>query len=449
MDNETMHEVLLELLEAKKYRELKKELCDMNEVDIAAFMEELDNEKALIVFRMLPKELATEVFACLEVEQQESIIDSINDTELKYIIEDLYVDDAVDMLEELPARVVKRVLKSATSDTRKLINEFLKYPANSVGSIMTAEYVGLKKNMRVEEAFEYIRKHGIDKETIYTCYVMDSTRVLEGVITVKELLMNPYDKKIEDIMDDKVIKVVTTEDREDVVDIFNKYNFLSLPVVDHENRLVGIVTIDDIVGVMEEEDTEDFEKMAAMLPSEKPYLKTGVVELAKNRIIWLIVLMISDMLTGGILSNYEQAFVVLPILVTFVPMIMGTGGNAGSQSSTMVIRGMAVGEIELKDALKVLWKEFRVAVIVGTILAIIDFIKIVVQYPGKYLVGMTVALSMFMTVMLANLAGGVLPVLAKKLKLDPAIMAAPLISTLVDAMSLLIFFTIAVNLLKL
>ena len=449
MDNETMHEVLLELLEAKKYRELKKELCDMNEVDIAAFMEELDNEKALIVFRMLPKELATEVFACLEVEQQESIIDSINDTELKYIIEDLYVDDAVDMLEELPARVVKRVLKSATSDTRKLINEFLKYPANSVGSIMTAEYVGLKKNMRVEEAFEYIRKHGIDKETIYTCYVMDSTRVLEGVITVKELLMNPYDKKIEDIMDDKVIKVVTTEDREDVVDIFNKYNFLSLPVVDHENRLVGIVTIDDIVGVMEEEDTEDFEKMAAMLPSEKPYLKTGVVELAKNRIIWLIVLMISDMLTGGILSNYEQAFVVLPILVTFVPMIMGTGGNAGSQSSTMVIRGMAVGEIELKDALKVLWKEFRVAVIVGTILAIIDFIKIVVQYPGKYLVGMTVALSMFMTVMLANLAGGVLPVLAKKLKLDPAIMAAPLISTLVDAMSLLIFFTIAVSLLKL
>ena len=430
MDNERVHELLIELLESKKYRELKKELCDMNEVDIATFMEELDNEKSLIVFRMLPKELATEVFACLEVEQQESIIDSINDTELKYIIEDLYVDDAVDMLEELPARVVKRVLKSATSDTRKLINEFLKYPANSVGSIMTAEYVGLKKDMTVEEAFEYIRKHGIDKETIYTCYVMDRTRVLEGVLTVKELLMNPYDKKIEDIMDDKVIKVVTTEDREEVVDIFNKYNFLSLPVVDHEDRLVGIVTIDDIVGVMEEEDTEDFEKMAAMLPSEKPYLKTGVMELAKNRITWLVVLMISDMLTGGILSNYERAFVVLPILVTFVPMIMGTGGNAGSQSSTMVIM-----------------KEGMVSLLVGLVLGIVNFIRLVIMYPGQYMIALTVMLTLLGTVIMAKIVGGVLPLIAKLLKGDPALMAAPLITTIVDALSLMIYFQIAVRLL--
>lgn len=447
MDNERVHELLIELLESKKYRELKKELCDMNEVDIATFMEELDNEKSLIVFRMLPKELATEVFACLEVEQQESIIDSINDTELKYIIEDLYVDDAVDMLEELPARVVKRVLKSATSDTRKLINEFLKYPANSVGSIMTAEYVGLKKDMTVEEAFEYIRKHGIDKETIYTCYVMDRTRVLEGVLTVKELLMNPYDKKIEDIMDDKVIKVVTTEDREEVVDIFNKYNFLSLPVVDHEDRLVGIVTIDDIVGVMEEEDTEDFEKMAAMLPSEKPYLKTGVMELAKNRITWLVVLMISDMLTGGILSNYERAFVVLPILVTFVPMIMGTGGNAGSQSSTMVIRGMAVGEIGPKDAFKVIMKEGMVSILVGLVLGIVNFIRLVIMYPGQYMIALTVMLSLLGTVIMAKIVGGVLPLIAKLCKGDPALMAAPLITTIVDAFSLMIYFQIAVRLL--
>ena len=446
---ENVKEVLFDLVSRKQFRQLKDELCEMNEFDIASFLEELDSEKQIIIFRMLPKELASDVFACLEVETQEHIINSITDKELAYIIEELYVDDAVDMLEELPATVVKRVLQNAAPSTRLQINEFLKYPENSAGSIMTAEYIGLKKNMTVQEAFAYIRKHGYDKETIYTCYVMGDYRVLEGVVTVKEMLMSSYDVLIEDIMDTKVIKADTLDHREDIVKIFNKYGFLSVPVVDHDNRLVGIVTIDDAMDVMEEEATEDFEKMAAMNPSEKPYLKTGVFEIAKNRIMWLLFLMISAMITGGILSKFEQAISAMPILVSFIPMLTDTGGNAGSQSSTMVIRGMAVGEIELKDALKVLWKEFRVAVIVGTILAIIDFIKIVVQYPGKYLVGMTVALSMFMTVMLANLAGGVLPVLAKKLKLDPAIMAAPLISTLVDAMSLLIFFTIAVNLLKL
>ena len=327
---ENVKEVLFDLVSRKQFRQLKDELCEMNEFDIASFLEELDSEKQIIIFRMLPKELASDVFACLEVETQEHIINSITDKELAYIIEELYVDDAVDMLEELPATIVKRVLQNAAPSTRLQINEFLKYPENSAGSIMTAEYIGLKKNMTVQEAFAYIRKHGYDKETIYTCYVMDAKRMLEGVVTVKDLLMNDYEVKIEDIMDTNVIKAVTTDDKEEIADLFNKYDLLSLPVVDHENRLVGIVTIDDAVDVMEEEATEDFEKMAAMLPSEKPYLKTSVLELAKNRITWLLVLMISSMLTGGILTRYEDAFQVMPLLVSFVPMLTDTGGNAGS-----------------------------------------------------------------------------------------------------------------------
>lgn len=449
MEENMMTERLLELLKEKNYREFKKALVDINEADIAEFIDELDSENACLAFRLLPKAIATDVFAELDSEVQEHIINGMSDSDLQYIIEDLSIDDAVDMLEELPPAMVVRVLENATADTRKQINEILKYPENSAGSIMTVEFIGLKKTMTVKEAFDYIRKYGTDKETIYTCYVMGDYRVLEGVVTVKEMLMSSYEVLIEDIMDTKVIKADTLDHREDIVKIFNKYGFLSVPVVDHDNRLVGIVTIDDAMDVMEEETTEDFEKMAAMNPSEKPYLKTSVFEIAKNRITWLLFLMISAMITGGILSKFEKAISAMPILVSFIPMLTDTGGNAGSQSSTMVIRGMAVGEIELKDALKVLWKEFRVAIVVGLVLAIIDFIKIVVQYPGKYLVGITVALSMFITVMLANLAGGVLPVLAKKLKLDPAIMAAPLISTLVDAMSLLIFFTIAVNLLRL
>ena len=308
---ENIKEILFDLVSRKQFRQLKEKLCDMNEFDIASFMEELDSEKQIIVFRMLPKELASDVFACLEVDTQGHIINGITDKELAYIIEELYVDDAVDMLEELPATVVKRVLQNAAPSTRLQINEFLKYPENSAGSIMTAEYIGLKKSMTVEEAFAYIRKHGYDKETIYTCYVMDAKRMLEGVVTVKDLLMSDYEVKMEDIMDTNVIKAVTTDDKEEIADLFNKYDLLSLPVVDHENRLVGIVTIDDAVDVMEEEATEDFEKMAAMHPSEKPYLKTGVFELAKNRIVWLLVLMISSMLTGGILTRYEDAFGII------------------------------------------------------------------------------------------------------------------------------------------
>ncbi len=444
---ENIKEVLFDLVSRKQFRQLKDELCDMNEFDIASFLEELDSEKQIIVFRMLPKELASDVFACLEIETQSHIINSITDKELAYIIEELYVDDAVDMLEELPATVVKRVLQNAAPSTRLQINEFLKYPENSAGSIMTAEYIGLKKNMTVQEAFAYIRKHGYDKETIYTCYVMDAKRMLEGVVTVKELLMNDYEVKIEDIMDTNVIKAVTTDDKEEIADLFNKYDLLSLPVVDHENRLVGIVTIDDAVDVMEEEATEDFEKMAAMLPSEKPYLKTGVLELAKNRITWLLVLMISSMLTGGILTKYEKAFEALPLLVSFVPMLTDTGGNAGSQSSTMIIRGMTIGEIASSDILKVIWKETRVSVIVGLILGAVNFIRLIFQYPGQPLVALTVVLALFATVLVAKVIGGMLPIIAKRLKLDPAIMAAPLITTIVDAVSLVIYFQIAVELL--
>lgn len=358
-------EELMDLLFTRQFRKLKDILTEMNEVDIATFIEELDSEKTVVVFRMLPKELASDVFACLEVDKQEHIINSITDYELGTIVDDLFVDDAVDMLEELPANVVKRVLKNARPDTRKLINQFLNYPENSAGSIMTAEYVGLKQSMTVEQAFAYIRKNGVDKETIYTCYVMDAKRRLEGVVTVKDLLMNPYEEIIGNIMDTHVIKAFTTEDQEEVADSFQKYDLLSLPVVDHEERLVGIVTVDDVVDVMEQEATEDFEKMAAMLPSEKPYLKTGVFQLAKNRIAWLLILMISSMITGGILAKYEAAFAVIPLLVTFIPMLTDTGGNAGSQSSTMIIRGMAVGEIEPGDLFKVLWKELRVGIIVG------------------------------------------------------------------------------------
>ena len=444
---ENVKEVLFDLVSRKQFRQLKDELCEMNEFDIASFLDELDSEKQIIIFRMLPKELASDVFACLEVETQEHIINSITDKELAYIIEELYVDDAVDMLEELPATIVKRVLQNAAPSTRLQINEFLKYPENSAGSIMTAEYIGLKKNITVQEAFAYIRKHGYDKETIYTCYVMDAKRMLEGVVTVKDLLMNDYDVKIEDIMDTNVIKAVTTDDKEDIADLFNKYDLLSLPVVDHENRLVGIVTIDDAVDVMEEEATEDFEKMAAMLPSEKPYLKTSVLELAKNRITWLLVLMISSMLTGGILTKYEDAFQVMPLLVSFVPMLTDTGGNAGSQSSTMIIRGMTIGEIASSDILKVIWKEARVSVVVGLILGLVNFIRLVIQYPGQPVVALTVVLALFATVFLAKVIGGMLPILAKKLKLDPAIMAAPLITTIVDAVSLVIYFQIAVELL--
>ena len=438
-----------ELMDVRDFRRLKECLVQLQEADIAEFMEELAGEKTVMVFRMLPKELATDVFAFLPAEKQQEIIDSITDAELQTVIEDLFVDDAVDMLEEFPANVVKRVLGNAKPDTRKQINLFLQYPENSAGSIMTAEYMGLKKNMTVKEAFAYIRRNGVDKETIYTCYVMDHKRMLEGVVTVKELLMNPYEARLEDIMDSHVIKAVTTEDQEQVAEKFTKYDLLSLPVVDGENRLVGIVTVDDIVDVMEQEATEDFEKMAAMVPSEKPYLKTSVFTLAGNRNMWLLILMVSSMITGGILGRYENTFAVIPLLVTFIPMLTDTGGNAGSQSSTLIIRGMAVGEIEVSDLFKVLWKELRVGMVVGVILGVVNYIQLIIRFPGSEQICLTVVLSLFATVILAKTVGSILPMAARMLRLDPAIMAAPLSTTIVDGFSLVIYFQIASRLLGL
>ena len=437
-----------ELLENRDYRELKTQLAEANEMDVAEFMEDLDAEKTVLVFRMLPKEVASDVFANLEPEDQETIIAAATDTEVSELLEDLNVDDAVDMLGELPANVVKRVLKTARPDTRKVINQFLNYPENSVGSIMTAEFIDLKKTMTVRQAIARIRSAGEESESIYTCYVIDARRVLEGVVTLRELLLAGDDVPISQLMETDLIAARTTEDQEEAVQRMMKYDFISLPVVDQEGRLVGIVTVDDVMDVMEEEATEDFEKMAAMSPSEKPYLKTGVLTLAKHRIVWLLVLMVSSMLTGSILGRFEAAFAAVPVLVTFIPMLTDTGGNAGSQSSTMIIRGMAVGEIELKDFLKVFWKELRVSLIVGVILSLVNFARLMIQYPGQVLVAVTVSGALLVTVVLAKSIGSMLPMLAKRLKLDPALMASPLITTIVDAVSLVVYFTLAQRLLQ-
>ena len=440
-------QALLELLERRDLHALRAALLEENEVDIAEFLEELPQDKIVVVFRALPKEMAAEVFSNLEPDTQQVIIQSATDQEVSAIVEELYVDDAVDMLEELPANVVKRVLKAARPDTRKLINQFLNYPDNSVGSIMTAEFTDLKQSMTVAQAIAHIRRTGENSESVYTCYVTDAGRRREGVLTIKELLLAQDEQLIADLMETDVITAETTEDQEEAVARMMKYDFISLPVVDKEGRLVGIVTVDDVMDVMEEEATEDFEKMAAMAPSEKPYLKTSVLSLAKHRILWLLVLMISGMITGGILGQYEAAFAAMPLLVTFIPMLTDTGGNAGSQSSTLVIRGMAVGEIQLKDFAKVFWKELRVSMLVGVVLSAVNFVRLIITYPGNQMVALTVALALFVTVLLAKTVGGVLPMVAKLCHADPAIMAAPLITTIVDAISLVVYFRIACALL--
>ena len=443
MEKKIYSEALLDLLERRDYHALRAMLSEENEVDVAEALAELPQEKAVVAFRTLPKELAAEVFSNLPPETQQTIIQSATDQELSAIVEELYVDDAVDMLEELPANVVKRVLKNAGPDTRRLINQYLNYPENSVGSIMTAEFTDLRQTMTVAEAIDHIRRTGADSESIYTCYVIDRGRKLEGVLTLRELLLAGDDQRVADLMETDVITAETTEDQEEAVARMMRYDFISLPVVDTEQRLVGIVTVDDVMDVMEEEATEDFEKMAAMVPSEKPYLKTGVFSLAKHRIMWLLVLMISGMITGGILGRYEAAFAAMPLLVTFIPMLTDTGGNAGSQSSTLVIRGMAVGEIQLRDFVKVFWKELRVSVLVGAVLSAVNFVRLIITYPGNEMIALTVAMALFVTVLLAKTVGGVLPMAAKLCRADPAIMAAPLITTIVDAISLVVYFQIA------
>ena len=438
-----LESILHQLVDEKKFRKLRGILEEMNEVDIAEFIQEIEQEKVVLVFRLLPKELGAEVFACLEIDMQEYIINSMSDYELQKIIEELYIDDAVDMLEELPATVVRRVLSNAKPETRALINQFLQYPDDSAGSIMTAEYIGLKKNMTVEQSFAYIRRNAVDKETIYTCFVLDEKRHLEGVVTVKDLLLHDYETKLEDIMDTNIIQAVTTDDQEVVVETFNKYDLLSLPVVDHEGRLVGIVTVDDIVDVMEQEATEDIELMAAILPSEKPYLKMGVFEVAKNRIPWLLILMFTSTISALILEAFDAFTAMFPTLITCVPMLTATGGNAGSQSSTTIIRAMSIGDVEMEDVWKVFWKECRVSLIVGAILGIANYIRLIIMYSDEPMVCLVIGLSLIATVVMSKLLACVLPFIAKKFKLDPAMMAAPLISTIVDSLSLVVYFAIA------
>ncbi|NLL48477.1 MAG: magnesium transporter [Firmicutes bacterium] len=428
------------LVLAKDFKSVKAELPAFQDADIAAFMDELSGEHVVIVFRLLPKDRAAEVFSYLSIEMQEHIVRAITDQEVASIIEQLFVDDAADFLEELPASVVKRVLRNASPATRDLINQFLQYPPYSAGSIMTAEFADLKKTMTVADAFKRIRRTALDKETVYTCYVIDANRRLEGVVTVKELFLADEDAIIRDIMETNVIAARTSDDQEDVAALFSRYDFLSLPVVDEENRLVGIITFDDIMQVIHQEATEDFQKMAAMAPSEKPYLKTSVLALAKNRILWLLFLMITGMIVGAILGRYEEAFVALPILVTFVPMLTDTGGNAGSQSSTLVIRGMALKEITTKDFGRVFLKELGVSVLVGLALGAANFVRLIITYPGDYMMAVVVSLALFVTVLIGKTAGGTLPMLAKIVKADPAIMAAPLITTIVDAGALIIYF---------
>ncbi len=432
-----------ELVETKKIKQIKEILSHENEFDIAEYMEELEPEKAILVFRLLSKDMASDVFAELSVDMQKLIISHINDSDIKDIVEDLYVDDVVDMLEELPANVVKRILKNATPQTRNIINQFLKYDDDSAGSIMTAEYVALKKTMTVADAINYIRKTGLDKETVYTCYVISGQRKLEGVLTLKDLIMNKDDVVVGDIMDTNIISAITSEEQEAVALKFKKYDLIALPVVDHENRLVGIITADDIFDVMQEETTEDFEKMAAITPSEKPYLKTNTFSIFTHRIPWLLLLMISATFTGGIIMSYEEALGKFVVLTSFIPMLMDTGGNSGSQASVTVIRGLSLGEIEFSDIFKVLWKEIRVSALCGIVLAFANFIKLLIIDRVSYSIAAVVCLTLFITVVAAKAIGCTLPMLAKKVGFDPAVMASPFITTIVDALSLIIYFRIA------
>jgi len=417
-------------------------LRNTNPVDVAERFDRLDDKQAIRLFRMLPKATAAEVFAYLTRDMQENIVNAIQDYEISHIVDELFLDDAVDFIEEMPAGVVKRVLKNLPVGKRYIINNFLKYPEDSAGSVMTIEYVDLKEHLTVEQALERIRRDGVDKETIYTCYVIDAQRQLLGVVTAKTLLLSPPDAIIGDIMIRDVISAPTSEDVEELANDFRKYGLLAMPIVDTENRLVGIVTVDDILEIQEEEATEDFEIMAAMSPSDDPYLKTSIWELSKNRLPWLILLMLVATISGIILAGFEDAFLVLPVLVTFIPMLMDTGGSAGSQSSTLIVRGMAVGEISRSDTFRILWKELRVAFVVGLALGIVNFLRILIMHQDAIL-GLSVSLALFITVVIAKIAGCMLPQLAKLLKLDPAVMSAPIITTIVDVGALLVFFSIA------
>ena len=444
---------LNQLLNDNKLRELRSTLVEMNSADVAEFMADLPEDKLILVFRILPKDLAADVFSYLETETQTSIVSSINDVELGLLVEELYVDDAVDFLEEVPASVVKRVLQNASPERRNIINRFLKYPENSAGSVMTIERVEFHSRINVKDALKIIRETGVDKETIYTCYVIDDFRHLVGVIPLRRLLLSDEQTKISDIITDEehIISVGTLDDQEVVAEIARKYDLLSVPVVDNENRLVGIVTIDDIVDIIEDEATEDFEKMALLSPSDEEYLKTDVFTLAKRRILWLMILMVSATFTGKIIENYENMLAAVVGLTACIPMLMDTGGNAGNQTSTLIIRGLALGEIHLTDYFKVLFKEVRVALLCGVALAVVNFGRMALlngDVSENFKMYLVVCAAMLCSVVAAKCIGCSLPMLAKLIHLDPALMAGPMITTIVDALTLIIYFTLATNFLN-
>lgn len=442
-DNRELFHHYLALLEQGQYAELKQELAEDNAPNIAEFFCELTLDKELFVFRLLTKDMAADVFSYIDPDAQERIVSTISDHEVRNILDDMFLDDAVDFLSELPANLVTKVLKNTDDTKRKLINQFLNYPEDSAGSIMTIEFVQFFETLTAKEAIEQLKKIGVDKETIYTCYVVDLKRVLIGVLPLRRLILAEDNAKVGDIMDDKVIYVNTLDDQEDIADLFKKYNLISLPVVDKESRLVGIITIDDIVDVIEEENTEDIEKMAALIPAEDEYLKTSIFTMAKNRVVWLLVLMISGTITSTIIAGYESLLSSVVVLASFIPLLMDTGGNAGSQSSTLIIRGMALGEIEPSDLLAIIWKEIRVGFIAGSILATINFLRMTLLGHANSAINLTVSISMLVVVILAKAMGCVLPIFAKKMNFDPAIMAGPLITTVVDGVALVIYFQVA------
>ena len=438
-----VQDTILSLLEQKKYATLRDILTTIKPVDIATLFDDMQEDALPLLFRLLPKELAAETFVEMDENAQELLIHGFSDTELKEVVDELYVDDAVDLIEEMPANVVKRILQQADPDTRKMINEILKYPDDSAGSIMTTEYVSLRPNMTVLDAIKRIRRTGVDKETIYTCYVTKENRKLIGILSIKTLLLSDEDDVVEDIMETNVISVNTLDDQEVVAQMFNKYDFLAIPVVDRENRLVGIVTVDDAIDVMQEEATEDMEVMAAITPTDKPYMKTSVFETWRKRIPWLLILMISATFTGMIITSFEDALAAQVALTAFIPMLMDTGGNSGSQTSVTIIRGLSLGEIEFRDLPRIIWKECRVAVLCGVTLAAANFVKLMLFDRVGVSIAMVVCLTLIATVIVAKIIGCTLPMLAKKVGFDPAVMASPFITTAVDAISLLVYFQIA------
>ena len=443
----SLEQTISSLLENKRYSSVKDILVTLNAADIAAIFGELSEDALPLLFRLLPKELAADAFVEMDADRQESLITRFSDTELKAVIDELYIDDAVDLVEEMPANVVKRILKQADPDTRKLINELLKYPDDCAGSIMNTECVELRTRQTEADAIRVIRREGLEKETINDCFVTNADRTLAGIISLRTLILSKDEDLVEDRMDTNVISVTTMEDQESVAEKFKKYDLTAMPVVDGENRLVGIVTVDDAIDVMEEEATEDIEKMAAMTPSDKPYLKTSVWDIYKHRIPWLMLLMVSATFTGLIITKFEHALAAQVVLTAYIPMLMDTGGNSGSQSSVTIIRGLSLSEIHFKDIFAVLWKEIRVAVLCGLSLAVVNFAKLLLLDRVGAQVALVVSLTLVVTVAAAKFIGCTLPLLAKKIGFDPAVMASPLITTIVDALALLTYFGIASSLL--